>query len=90
MKRSNKIVDIGQIAPCNESDNLNFRGENNKRGPQLGVARSLHVPKQVEKNKFDWLFNEDNETPRDSNKIDATTNAFSGIKREDTNLTDTI
>jgi hypothetical protein len=33
MKRSNKIVDIGQIAPYNESDNLNFRGGNNKRGP---------------------------------------------------------
>lgn len=45
--RSNKIIDIGQIAPYEASDNLNFR-PNQKRGPQLGVAKSLHVPKLAE------------------------------------------
>jgi hypothetical protein len=50
----------------------------------------LHVPKQTAKEQYDWLFNEDNETPRDSVGIDGTTNAHTGLKREDTNLTDTL
>ena len=93
MKRSNKIIDISKFASYEESDNLNFRPAvgSNKRGPNLGVARSLHVPKQAnEKNKLDWLFDDDNETPRCEEGIDKTTNAYSGIKREDTNLTDTL
>jgi hypothetical protein len=40
---------------------------------------------------LDWLFDDDNETPREEGSNGkATTNAYTGIKREDTNLTDTL
>ena len=39
-------------------------------------------------NKYDWLFNDDEETPR--NGTDQTTNANTGNKNEETNLTDTL